>query len=514
MHVKQNLSILFFPKNQKTNSEGKTTLYIRVTIDGLFKEFSSGIKIKTGDWDVDAKTVFPESPNFKTVTKKINKIVVDLERTFDLIQAKNGTATPKAVIEAYQTPINGNDLREQAKENLLFSGEVDAIIEEYVDLCKKKKRAIERSEASPEKLELIDEQKNELKERIKITAKHGEKIFDNKSRIKTLILAIDEYLLHFLQLAIVGERAWTSLEKWIGRKKRYLAFINHRFKTSDISLDKLEFKFLDELKTYVMMYHNCEENTATKYAQCIKEIMDRAVANKWVSANIFYTFQCSYSETQMNWLELHDMESFAAFEFSQEKYNVIRDIYVAGSFSGFAYVDIHAAEPGDIFIRDNEEWISRNRQKTDVEEAVPLLPIVKKIIEKYRNHPICVRKNRLLPVPSNQQYNRCLKEMGKEIGFKILTEKGKGTHRARYFMVNEVLYNNGVPLKTVGKIAGQKSIKTTEKYVRPNKKHISASMAMVKEKLFDGQGELITKNAAEQKEDIQNGLRVVHLKRS
>ncbi|MEO5564627.1 MAG: Arm DNA-binding domain-containing protein [Chitinophagaceae bacterium] len=46
MNVKQNLSILFFPKNQKLNSQGKTTIYIRVTIDGLKDEFSSGIKVR------------------------------------------------------------------------------------------------------------------------------------------------------------------------------------------------------------------------------------------------------------------------------------------------------------------------------------------------------------------------------------------------------------------------------------------------------------------------------------
>lgn len=40
MNVKQNLSILFFPKNKKLNSQGKTTIYVRVTIDGLKDEFS------------------------------------------------------------------------------------------------------------------------------------------------------------------------------------------------------------------------------------------------------------------------------------------------------------------------------------------------------------------------------------------------------------------------------------------------------------------------------------------
>jgi len=324
-------------------------------------------------------------------------------------------------------------------------------------------------------------------------------------------------LYHFIQLTIIGERSENTLEKWIGRKKRYIAFINYRYKTSDLSLEKLEFTFLDDLKKYVMMHHECQENTATKYAQCIKEVMDRAVSNRWISANLFSTFQCSYNETQMNWLQLHDMEYFAGFTFSKEKYNVIRDIYVASSFLGFAYADIRAAGPDDIFMGgDGEQWISRNRQKTGEEEAVPLLPIVKKILEKYKDHPVCVNKNRLLPVPTNQEYNLCLKAMGVEIGFKTLTEKNKGTHRARYFMVNEVLYNNGVPLKTVGKIAGQKTIKTTEKYVRPNKKHVSTSMAMVKKKLFDEEGNLKTtasptENLPTQNNRLGNGLKVVYL---
>ena len=459
MNVKQNLSILFFPKNQKLNKQGKTTLYIRITIDGLKDEFSSGIQILPDDWNAKTKTVYPTTPNSKQINKKLGQIKADLERHFDLVQAKDSIALPQTVIAAYQTPINGKDLHQQKLENLQFSEQLDTIILEYVSLCKKMKRTKERMEASPEKIELFEMQKEEFKIKAEKLAQECRPIFDNDSRVKTLMLTIDEYLLHFLQLTLTNNRSENSLEKWIGRKKRYLEFLNYRFSISDISLAKLEFKFLEELKTFNMVQHCCEENTATKYAQCIKEMMGRAVSNKWVSANIFSTFKCSYSETNMNWMTLQDMEYFARFNFSKQKYNEIRDIYVAMSFLGYAYADIHGAEPEDTYIgMDNELWMSRNRQKTGQEEALPILPIVKRIFENYKNHPVSVRKNRLLPVPSNQEFNRCLKEMGNEIGYKLLTEKKKGTHRARYFMVNEVLHNNGVPIKTTGKIAGQKSI--------------------------------------------------------
>jgi hypothetical protein len=181
-------------------------------------------------------------------------------------------------------------------------------------------------EASPEKIELFEMQKEEFKIKVEKLAQECRPIFDNDSRVKTLMLTIDEYLLHFLQLTLTNNRSENSLEKWIGRKKRYLEFLNYRFNISDIPLAKLEFKFLEDLKSFNMVHHCCEENTATKYAQCIKEMLDRAVSNKWVSANIFSTFQCSYSETNMNWMTLQDMQYFARFNFSMQKYNETRYI--------------------------------------------------------------------------------------------------------------------------------------------------------------------------------------------
>lgn len=494
MNVRQSLSVLFFPKKQNTDSGGNAPIYVRITIDGLRDEFSTGLTVRAGEWNVKTKTVSTSTPGHKTINKQLGQIKADMERHFDLVQAKHGLATPEAVKRSYQTPINGNDQHRQKVENLEFSEELDNFISEYILLCKKVKRDKENGRLSPEKLAFYQLQKQKFKKTIEPLIKRGREIFNDKNRRKTLVLAIDEYLLDFLQLAIVGERSENTLEKWAGRKNRYIQFLNYQFKAADIPLVQLEFSFLNDLTKYLMMHHECSGNTAMKYAQCIKETMERAVSLKWISANIFSSFRCSYSDNDMKWLELHQLSYFAEFEFSKPKYNVIRDIYTANSFLGFAYADLHAAVPEDIFIgMDGEKWIRRNRQKTSVEEAIPLLPIVVKILEHYKNNPICARKNRLLPVPSNAEYNRCLKEMGNEIGLQLLTEKGKGTHRTRYFVANVVLNDNGVPLKTTGKILGQKSIRTTEKYVRPNKKNVSENMQMVKQKLFDIQGNLKVK---------------------
>ena len=52
-----------------------------------------------------------------------------------------------------------------------------------------------------------------------------------------------------------------------------------------------------------------------------------------------------------------------------------------------------------------ELWLTKDRGKTEVSEAVPILSIVAELIEKYKDHPKCKLKNWLMPVNSNYRYN-------------------------------------------------------------------------------------------------------------
>lgn len=104
-------------------------------------------------------------------------IKADLERHFDLVQAQHQIAYPQAVIAAYKTPVYGHDLHEQKMGNLEFGTQLDSIIEDYVNLCKKMKRAKERVEASPEKIEFFHNQKKAIKERLKTLEKDSRKLF-------------------------------------------------------------------------------------------------------------------------------------------------------------------------------------------------------------------------------------------------------------------------------------------------------------------------------------------------
>jgi integrase len=237
----------------------------------------------------------------------------------------------------------------------------------------------------------------------------------------------------------------------------------------------------------LLVQHRVIPNTATKYAQCVKELMDRAVAKGWVNNNVFSIFKCRYSDPKHDWLTMQELERLRETNFTDEKLNVIRDIFLFSSFTGLSYQEVYTLKPADIITGvDGKKWISKNRQKTGGDETLPLLPLPLQLLDKYKDHPLCVRRGRLLPVPTNEHYNRCLKEIGKIGKFNAILR----THKARYFFANEVAYNNGVPLKTVSKMLGHKSVKTTEVYVRANRQNISENMDMVEKKMFDAKGGL------------------------
>ncbi len=78
-------------------------------------------------------------------------------------------------------------------------------------------------------------------------------------------------------------------------------------------------------------------------------------------------------------------------------------------------------------LTDGQRWFMKNRIKTECKENVPIFPIVEEIIERYKNHPYCVRNNKVFPINSNQKFNAYLKE----IAAICQINKNLTTHTAR-----------------------------------------------------------------------------------
>lgn len=118
---------------------------------------------------------------------------------------------------------------------------------------------------------------------------------------------------------------------------------------------------------------------------------------------------------------------------------------------------------------DGKKWLIKNRQKTEISERVPILPPVARILKKYQHHSEITKTERLLPVPSNQKLNAYLKELADICGITTRVT----FHIARHTFATTVTLENGVPIDSVSKMLGHRSIKTTQIYARVSDKKIS-----------------------------------------
>lgn len=158
---------------------------------------------------------------------------------------------------------------------------------------------------------------------------------------------------------------------------------------------------------------------------------------------------------------------------------LVRDIFLFSCFTGLAYIDVKNLTKSHISIGiDGEKWIFTHRQKTESASKIPILPITQMIIDKYKNHPECINKDKLLPILTNQKMNAYLKEIADICEI----EKDLTFHIARHTFATTVTLTNGVPIESVSKMLGHKNLRTTQHYAKVLDRKVSEDMEVLRNK--------------------------------
>ncbi len=75
-----------------------------------------------------------------------------------------------------------------------------------------------------------------------------------------------------------------------------------------------------------------------------------------------------------------------------ERLNIVRGIFLSSCYSGLAYADVKKLKKSEIIIgSDSDKWLISKRQKTDTSARIPILPAALKMIDRYKDHPQCLK---------------------------------------------------------------------------------------------------------------------------
>jgi integrase len=283
-----------------------------------------------------------------------------------------------------------------------------------------------------------------------------------------------------LALVEKGEYAIGTHVRFEIAKKHVKDYLRYKYNVEDMDFHELNFEFVKDYEFYLKTVKNISHNTAVKYITNFKKIVLLAIDKEIITADPFKRFKAKKIKVPKKPLSSYELAQLENHTFSTPRLSTVRDIFVFQCYTGLAYIDAFNLKKSDIkFGIDGEMWIITERQKTGSNINIPLLPKAKAIMERYKDHKLCLERNSVLPVTSNQKMNAYLKEIADLCGI----ESTLNTHKARRTFGSTVTLNNDVPIHVVKELLGHQSVKQTEEYAITEQQSVGREMKQLQMRL-------------------------------
>jgi integrase len=324
----------------------------------------------------------------------------------------------------------------------------------------------------------------------------SQKIMDHvMGRITPRVKVLEEFQKHNDELKALIGNGYTgaTLERFNITKNHVTSFIKFKYNADDLEFADLDLEFVKDFEFYLRSARKCSNNTTLKYIANFKKIVIRAIDKEIIEKDPFRNFKGKKAKIVKKPISAKELAELEAHQFSIERLSIVRDIFVFQCYTGLAYIDAYQLTSADIKDGvDGKPWIISERQKTNSTAKIPLLPHAARILEKYKDHPLCIKRGTLLPVYSNQKMNGYLKEIAVLCGFPFPLN----THMARRTFGSTVTLNNNVPINVVKELLGHSSVKQTEYYAITEQVTIGREMSKLNQKLNPHKPEISQKDLA------------------
>ena len=288
---------------------------------------------------------------------------------------------------------------------------------------------------------------------------------------KTLLEVLEEH--NTERKAMVGKTVAPAtywVFEYTGRL--FKEFIQKKYERKDLYLREINLGFIQGFHAYLLGEKKMGQNSCTKHLKFLKKLLNLAVANSYISYNPVNAYKVEREPVDIDFLDEEELRKIINFDTPLPRLERAKDMFLFGCFTGLSYIDIKTLTP-EHFEKDNAGriWIKKRRVKTGVLSRIPLLPIAKLILDKYKGG------EKLLPIQDPADINKYLKEIAILCGI----NKRICFHTSRHTFASTVTLANNISLEVVSKMLGHTNTRMTAHYAKLIDKCIGEQM----DKLMD-----------------------------
>jgi integrase len=297
---------------------------------------------------------------------------------------------------------------------------------------------------------------------------------------KSILKIFEVHNTEFKKKVEIGERADASLQKY-GRSKDLIeSFLNKKYGLKDINVDKMNGAFIYNLESY-LKYESVykgkvgiKNNSVVKYFKTFKTVCNFAIKLELISKNPFSKYDGKLQIKDAIYLTQDELNKIEEKAFGIDRLERVKDIFLFSCYTGYAPIDAENLKQDNLITNnDGDLWIVTDRVKTGIRANVPVLPTVKRIIDKYEGLQFG-----LIPKISNQKMNAYLKEIADICGIK----KNLTWYVSRHTFATTITLGNGIKLENVSAMMGHSNIKQTQHYAKVLDSSVFEDMKKLKTK--------------------------------
>ncbi len=253
------------------------------------------------------------------------------------------------------------------------------------------------------------------------------------------------------------------------------AFIQKKYDTDDVTLRSINLDFYEAYDLFLRKDRGLGQKSVHQQLYNLKKMTKRAFDQGTIRREPFMRLHPALPPLKSRHLKLEELEKLMACRPDRENLCRARDMFVFSTFTGLCHADLTRLSEEHIKeMEDGSFWIHMERRKTGTECNVRLLEIPLRIIEKYRPQRT---DEHIFKVYDRGYMGKLLKEIAKICGIGHVS-----FHKARHNFGTHITLSQGVPIETVSRMMGHKSITTTQIYAKVTDTKVDEDMKKLKER--------------------------------
>ncbi len=261
----------------------------------------------------------------------------------------------------------------------------------------------------------------------------------------------------------------TSESKYTVLKYDIQDFIKSEYKSNDINLKKIDYKFITNLDYYYKSIRSkqfnrllAQDTIAGKHSY-FRHVLRQAFNEDYIRKTPYDVFKIKKGVPKLKYLTRAELDRIIDLNVSHSPtLSKIKDIFLFTLYTGLRYNQAMMLTLDNIIINDGkyERIYIASQEKNKTLLNIPLLEKAIEIIEKYNDSNERLIMNKILPKFSNTYFNKKIKVIAKMCDLKLnLTH-----HVARHSLATTILGDEKIDIYEIQKWMGHSSINSTKIY--------------------------------------------------